>query len=366
MWRSYQQIDRRKSRSINVGNVKVGGKAPISVQTMTNTLTSDVKATVAQIKRVVKTGADIVRVSVPDQDSSYALKDICKKSTVPIIADIHFHYKRAIESAVNGAACLRINPGNIGSKEKVNEVIKAAKDYNCSIRIGVNGGSLEKKILEKYSEPNPQALVESALNNIKILEDNDFFNFKISVKASDIFLTIKAYENLASICDYPLHLGITEAGSKRAGSIKSSIGLGQLLLNGIGDTIRVSLSDEPEEEVKVGYEILKSLGLRNRGVKIISCPSCARQQFPVIETVKKLEKSLEDITTPITVSIIGCVVNGPGEASMTQIGITGGGNDTHMVYINGKKNHRIKNEDLPTYLEKIIRKQAAEQLNSNL
>ena len=365
MWRSYQQIDRRKSRSINVGNVKVGGKAPISVQTMTNTLTSDVKATVAQIKRVVKTGADIVRVSVPDQDSSYALKDICKKSTVPIIADIHFHYKRAIESAVNGAACLRINPGNIGSKEKVNEVIKAAKDYNCSIRIGVNGGSLEKKILEKYSEPNPQALVESALNNIKILEDNDFFNFKISVKASDIFLTIKAYENLASICDYPLHLGITEAGSKRAGSIKSSIGLGQLLLNGIGDTIRVSLSDEPEEEVKVGYEILKSLGLRNRGVKIISCPSCARQQFPVIETVKKLEKSLEDITTPITVSIIGCVVNGPGEAKMTQIGITGGGNDTHMVYINGEKNHRIKNENLPTYLEKIIRNQASEQSNSN-
>ena len=365
MWRSYQQIDRRKSRSINVGNVKVGGKAPISVQTMTNTLTSDVNATVAQIKRVVKTGADIVRVSVPDQDSSYALKDICKKSTVPIIADIHFHYKRAIESAVNGAACLRINPGNIGSKEKVNEVIKAAKDYNCSIRIGVNGGSLEKKILEKYSEPNPQALVESAMNNIKILEDNDFFNFKISVKASDIFLTIKAYENLASICDYPLHLGITEAGSKRAGSIKSSIGLGQLLLNGIGDTIRVSLSDEPEEEVKVGYEILKSLGLRNRGVKIISCPSCARQQFPVIETVKKLEKSLEDITTPITVSIIGCVVNGPGEAKMTQIGITGGGNDTHMVYINGKKNHRIKNEDLPTYLEKIIRNQASEQSNSN-
>jgi len=365
MWRSYQQIDRRKSRSINVGNVKVGGKAPISVQTMTNTLTSDVNATVAQIKRVVKIGADIVRVSVPDQDSSYALKDICKKSTVPIIADIHFHYKRAIESAVNGAACLRINPGNIGSKEKVNEVIKAAKDYNCSIRIGVNGGSLEKKILEKYSEPNPQALVESALNNIKILEDNDFFNFKISVKASDIFLTIKAYENLASICDYPLHLGITEAGSKRTGSIKSSIGLGQLLLNGIGDTIRVSLSDEPEEEVKVGYEILKSLGLRNRGVKIISCPSCARQQFPVIETVKKLEKSLEDITTPITVSIIGCVVNGPGEAKMTQIGITGGGNDTHMVYINGKKNHRIKNEDLPTYLEKIIRNQASEQSNSN-
>jgi len=365
MWRSYQQIDRRKSQSINVGTVKVGGNAPISVQTMTNTLTLDVSSTVAQIERVVKAGADIVRVSVPDEDSSQALKVICKKSTVPIIADIHFHYKRAIESAVNGAACLRINPGNIGSKEKVKEVIKAAKDYNCSIRIGVNGGSLEKKILEKYLEPNPQALVESALNNIKILEDNDFFNFKVSVKASDIFLTIKAYENLATICDYPLHLGITEAGGTRAGSIKSSIGLGQLLLKGIGDTIRVSLSDEPEEEVKVGYEILKSLGLRNRGVKIISCPSCARQQFPVIETVKKLEKSLEDITTPVTVSIIGCVVNGPGEAKMTQIGITGGGNDTHMVYINGKKNHRIKNEDLPTYLEQIIRKQVSEQLNSN-
>ncbi|MDC0056587.1 flavodoxin-dependent (E)-4-hydroxy-3-methylbut-2-enyl-diphosphate synthase [Alphaproteobacteria bacterium] len=366
MWRSYQQINRRNSKSINVGNVKVGGDSPISVQTMTNTLTSDVNATLDQIEKVTKAGADMVRVSIPDQDSSYALKDICKKSTIPIIADIHFHYKRAIESAVNGAACLRINPGNIGSREKINEVIKAAKDYNCSIRIGVNGGSLEKKILEKYPEPNPQALVESALNNMKILEDNDFFNFKVSVKASDIFLTIKAYENLASICDYPLHLGITEAGSKRAGSIKSSIGLGQLLLRGIGDTIRVSLSDEPEEEVKVGYEILKSLGLRNRGVKIISCPSCARQQFPVIETVKKLEKSLEDITTPITVSIIGCVVNGPGEATMTQIGITGGGNRTHMIYVNGKKNHRIKNEDLPTYLEKIIRKQAAEQLNSNL
>ena len=366
MWRSYQQINRRNSKSINVGNVKVGGDSPISVQTMTNTLTSDVTATLDQIEKVTKAGADMVRVSIPDQDSSHALKAICQKSTIPIIADIHFHYKRAIESAVNGAACLRINPGNIGSREKINEVIKAAKDYNCSIRIGVNGGSLEKKILEKYSEPNPQALVESALNNMKILEDNDFFNFKVSVKASDIFLTIKAYENLASICDYPLHLGITEAGSKRAGSIKSSIGLGQLLLRGIGDTIRVSLSDEPEEEVKVGYEILKSLGLRNRGVKIISCPSCARQQFPIIETVKKLEKSLEDITTPITVSIIGCVVNGPGEATMTQIGITGGGNNTHMVYVNGKKNHRIKNADLPTYLEKIIRKQATEQLNSNL
>ena len=344
-----------------MGNLNIGGEAPILVQTMTNTLTSDVGATVAQIKRVIKVGADIVRVSVPDKESSNALKEICKKVQIPIIADIHFHYQRAIESAKNGASCLRINPGNIGSKEKIRDVINAAKDYNCSIRVGVNGGSLEKNILEKFSEPNPDALVESALNNIKILEDNDFFNFKISVKASDIFLATKAYEKLASLCDYPLHLGITEAGGKRAGSIKSSIGIGQLLLKGIGDTIRVSLSDEPEEEVRVGFEILKSLGLRNRGIKIISCPSCARQQFPVIETVKKLEQSLEDITTPLTVSIIGCVVNGPGEATMTQIGITGGGNNTHMIYINGKKDHRIKNKDLPTYLEDIIRKQVVEQ-----
>jgi len=361
MHRPYQKIDRRKSRLISVGNIKVGGNAPISVQTMTNTLTSDVKATIAQIQSVVNVGADMVRVSVPDEDSTKALKKICMDSPVPIIADIHFHYKRAIESAINGAACLRINPGNIGSNEKIKDVIKAAKDNNCSLRVGVNAGSLEKKILEKYSEPNPEALVESALHNIKILEDNDFFNFKVSVKASDIFLTIKAYEQLSHVCDYPFHVGITEAGGKRTGSIKSSIGIGQLLLNGIGDTIRVSLSEVPEEEVKVGFEILKSLGLRNRGVKIISCPSCARQQFPVIETVKKLEKSLEDIITPITVSIIGCVVNGPGEASMTQIGVTGGGNNTHMIYINGKKDHRIKNKNLPTYLEGIIRKEANKQ-----
>ena len=319
MQRSYQKIDRRKTRKITVGNLTIGGNSPILVQTMTNTLTSDPKKTLAQIDRVVKLGADIVRVSVPDVESSNALKEICKLSTVPIIADIHFHYKRALESAKNGAACLRINPGNIGSKDKIKEVIKAAKDNNCSIRIGVNGGSLEKNILEKYSEPNPDALVESALHNIKILEDNYFYNFKISVKASDIFLATKAYEKLSNTCDYPLHLGITEAGGKRAGSIKSAIGIGQLLLKGIGDTIRISLSDEPEEEVRVGYEILKSLGIRNRGVKIISCPSCARQQFPVIETVKKLEKSLEDITTPITVSIIGCVVNGPGEGGASYL-----------------------------------------------
>ena len=361
MKRSYQKIDRRKTRKIKIGNLNIGGDSPILVQTMTNTLTSDVKATLEQIKRVVNVGADIVRVSVPDKESSEALKEICKNVDIPIVADIHFHYQRAIESAKNGASCLRINPGNIGSKNKIKDVINAAKDYNCSIRIGVNGGSLEKNILEKYSEPNPDALVESAIHNIKILEDYDFFNFKVSVKASDVFLAVKSYEQLASITDYPLHLGITEAGAKRAGSIKSSIGIGQLLLKGIGDTIRVSLSDEPEEEVKVGYEILKSLGIRNRGVKIISCPSCARQQFPVIDTVKKLEKSLQDITIPLTVSIIGCVVNGPGEANMTQIGITGGGNNTHMVYVDGKKDHRIKNEELPIYLEKIIRKKVAEE-----
>ena len=358
MLRSYQKIHRRKTRVINVGDVLIGGDNPISVQTMTNTLTIDTKSTIKQIERVVKAGADLVRVSIPDKESSQSLKQIVRESKIPIIADIHFHYKRAIEAAKNGASCLRINPGNIGSEEKVKEVIQAAKDNNCSIRIGVNGGSLEKRILEKYSEPNPEALIESAQNNMKILEDNDFFNFKISVKSSDIFMAIRAYEGLSEICDYPLHLGITEAGGKRTGSIKSSIGMGNLLLSGIGDTIRVSLSDEPEEEVKVGFEILKSLGIRNRGVKIISCPSCARQQFQVIELVKKLEKSLEDIEKPITVSIIGCVVNGPGEANMTNIGITGGGNNTHMIYVDGKKDHIIKDRDLAPYLEDIIRKKA--------
>ena len=358
MLRSYQKINRRKTRVINVGSVLVGGNNPISVQTMTNTLTTDVESTSKQINRAVSAGVDLVRVSVPDKESTEALKEITKHSKVPIIADIHFHYKRAIEAAINGASCLRINPGNIGSKERVKEVIKAAKDNNCSIRVGVNAGSLDRKILEKYSEPNPEALVESARENIKILEDNDFYNFKISVKSSDIFMAIKAYELLANECDYPLHLGITEAGGKRTGSIKSSIGMGNLLLNGIGDTIRVSLSDEPEEEVKVGFEILKSLGVRNRGVKIVSCPSCARQQFQVIDLVKKLENSLEDIKNPLTVSIIGCVVNGPGEANMTNIGITGGGNNTHMIYIDGKKDHIVKEKDLAPYLEDIIRKKA--------
>ena len=360
MLRSYQKINRRKSRVINVGNIKIGGNNPIAVQTMTNTLTSNSKDTISQIERSAKLGVDVVRVSIPDRDSSNSLKEIVKHSSVPIIADIHFHYKRAIEAADNGAACIRINPGNIGSLDRVKEVIKAAKNNNCSIRVGVNAGSLEKQVLDKYSEPNPEALVESAKLNIKILEDNDFTNFKISVKSSDIFMSIKAYNYLAQICDYPLHLGITEAGGTRTGSIKSSIGIGNLLLQGIGDTIRVSLSDEPEEEVRVGFEILKSLGLRNRGVKIISCPSCARQQFQVIDTVKNLEKKLDDISTPMTVSIIGCVVNGPGEATMTDIGITGGGNGTHMIYLNGKKNNVVKNVDLENYLEKLIRKRSKE------
>ena len=355
MLRPYQIINRRKSRVINVGKVKIGGNNPIAVQTMTNTLTTNAKETISQIERSAKLGADIVRVSIPDKDSSNSLKEIVKHSSVPIIADIHFHYQRAIEAAENGASCIRINPGNIGSIDRIKEVIKAAKNNNCSIRVGVNSGSLEKQVLDKYSEPNPDALLESAKLNIKILEDNDFTNFKISVKSSDIFMSIIAYKKLANFCDYPLHLGITEAGGKRTGSIKSSIGIGNLLLQGIGDTIRISLSDEPEEEVRVGFEILKSLGLRNRGVKIISCPSCARQQFQVIDTVKNLEKKLDDISTPITVSIIGCVVNGPGEATMTDIGVTGGGNGTHMIYINGKKNHVVKNIDLEKYLEDLIR-----------
>ncbi len=365
MLRPYQQILRRKSRVIKVGNVSIGGNNQIAVQTMTNTLTSNAKDTIAQIERSAKLGVDLVRVSVPDKESSHSLKEIVKHSPVPIIADIHFHYKRGIEAANNGASCIRINPGNIGSLERIKEVIKAAKDNNCSIRVGVNAGSLEKQILEKFSEPNPEALVESAKLNIKILEDNDFTNFKISVKSSDIFMSIKAYEQLAELCDYPLHLGITEAGGKRTGSIKSSIGVGNLLLRGIGDTIRISLSDEPEEEVRVGFEILKSLGLRNRGVKIISCPSCARQQFEVIKTVKNLEKKLDDISTPITVSIIGCVVNGPGEATMTNIGITGGGNNTHMIYLDGKKNNVVKNVDLENYLEDLIRKKTKEIELSN-
>ena len=331
--RPHRIIKRKVTKKIQVGSLFVGGDAPITVQSMTNTLTTDVKETINQIHSLEEAGADIVRVSCPDENSTKALKKIVKEVSVPIVADIHFHYRRAIEAAEMGASCLRINPGNIGSNLRILEVLKAAKDNDCSIRIGVNAGSLDKKLLEKYKEPCPEALVESAQNNIKLLEDNDFFNFKISVKSSDIFLTVKAYMELSKICDYPLHLGVTEAGGLFTGSIKSSIGIGQLLMNGIGDTIRVSLSSDPVDEVKAGYEILKSLGIRSRGVNIISCPSCARQAFPVIETVKILEKKLAHIKKPINLSIIGCVVNGPGEAAQTEIGLTGGGMIIIFIYI---------------------------------
>ncbi|HVM86409.1 MAG TPA: flavodoxin-dependent (E)-4-hydroxy-3-methylbut-2-enyl-diphosphate synthase [Candidatus Binatia bacterium] len=358
--RPYRDIQRRKSRQIRVGSVLVGGDAPITVQTMTNTLTKDVQATVEQVKAAEAAGADIVRVSCPDEDSTRALKDIVRQVTVPIVADIHFHYKRGIEAAEAGAACLRINPGNIGSAERVREVVKAAKDHGCSMRIGVNAGSLERELLERYGEPCPEAMVESALTHAKILEDHDFFEFKISVKASDPFLAVAAYQGLADACDYPLHLGITEAGGLRTGTVKSSIGLGSLLWAGIGDTIRVSLSADPVEEVKVGFDILKSLNLRHRGVNLISCPSCARQNFDVIKTVEALEKRISHITTPMSVSIIGCVVNGPGEARETDIGFTGGGNNTHMVYIAGEQHHRLKNEDIVEHMAQLIEQKAAE------
>ncbi len=357
--RPFRKINRKKTKVINVGKIKIGGDNPITVQTMTNTLTTDHKATIEQINKVTEAGADIVRVSCPDNKSTESLKTIIKNVDVPIVADIHFHYKRAIEAAENGADCLRINPGNIGQKDRIAEVISAAKNNNCSIRIGVNAGSLEKDILEKYREPCPEALVESALRNIKIIEDMDFSNFKISVKSSDVFLSIAAYKLLSNKTDYPLHLGITEAGSYLPGSIKTSIGFGSLLLDGIGDTIRVSLSDDPIEEIKVGNEILKSLGLRNRGVKIISCPSCARQAFQVIETVKKLEKKLSHITEPITLSIIGCVVNGPGEAKQTQIGITGGGKDNHMLYINGIDTEKVTTKDMIDKIVSLVEEKAA-------
>ena len=358
--RPWRNIERRKSRRIMVGDVPVGGDAPISVQTMTNTITTDVKATVEQVQRAAEAGADIVRVSVPDEDSSRALKEIVRERPVPIVADIHFHYKRGIEAAEAGAACLRINPGNIGSEERVREVIAAARDHGCSMRIGVNGGSLEKHLLEKYGEPCPEAMVESALDHIRILEDNDFHEFKISVKASDVFLSSAAYMGLAEATDKPLHLGITEAGGLTSGTIKSAIGLGQLLWMGIGDTLRVSLSADPVEEVKVGYEILKSLGLRHRGVNIISCPSCARQGFDVIKTVEKLEERLEHIKTPMSLSIIGCVVNGPGEALMTDVGFTGGGAGRGMVYLAGKKSHSMSNEQMIDHIVEEVEKKAAE------
>ena len=358
--RPFRNIDRKKTKVINVGNVKVGGDNPISVQSMTNTLTTDVFATIKQIQEIHEEGADIVRVSCPDKESSKALKEITKNVHIPVIADIHFHYKRAIEAAENGANCLRINPGNIGEKEKIHDVLKAAKDNGCSIRVGVNAGSLEKDILEKYKEPCPEALVESALRNIKILEDQDFFNFKLSVKSSDVFLSVAAYRKLSKVTDYPLHLGITEAGSFISGSIKSAVGLGTLLLEGIGDTIRVSLSDDPVQEVKIGNEILKSLGLRNRGVKIISCPSCARQAFQVIDTVKVLEQKLSHIKTPITLSIIGCVVNGPGEAALTDIGITGGGKGNNMLYLSGVQSEKVLTGEIISKVVSEVEKKAAE------
>lgn len=358
--RPWRQIQRRKCRQIMVGDIPVGGDAPITVQSMTNTQTSDVQATIAQIRALEVAGADIVRVSCPDEESSAALKDIIPEVTVPIVADIHFHYKRGIEAAKNGAACLRINPGNIGSDDRVAEVVRAAKDNNCAIRIGVNAGSLERDLLEKYGEPCPDAMVESALRHIRILEDHDFFNFKISCKASDVFLAVAAYQQLAEACDYPLHVGITEAGGLQSGTVKSSIGMGALLWAGIGDTIRVSLSADPVEEIKVGFEILKSLGLRHRGVNVISCPSCARQQFDVIKTVQILEERLAHISTPLTLSIIGCVVNGPGEALMTDIGLTGGGKGTHQIYLGGKTAHRIHDgdQDLIEHIIQLVEERA--------
>ena len=358
-YRPYRQIDRRKSRKIQVGSVAVGGDAPISVQTMTNTLTTDVAATIAQIEASAVAGADIVRVSCPDEASTNALREICKNSSVPIVADIHFHYRRALEAADAGAACLRINPGNIGSVDRVTEVVRAARANGCSMRIGVNGGSLERHLLEKYGEPCPEALVESALEHAKLLQDNDFHEYKISVKASDVFMAVAAYQQLSEVLDCPLHIGITEAGGLRAGTVKSAIGLGNLLWAGIGDTIRVSLSADPIEEVRVAYEMLKSLGLRRRGVTVISCPSCARQQFDVISTVQEIEERLEHINKPLTVSIIGCVVNGPGEARETDIGLTGGGKDTHQVYISGLAHHRLQNDDIVEHVVSLVEEHVA-------
>ena len=355
-YKEFRNIKRKKTKEINVGSVKIGGNNPITVQTMTNTLTTNVKETIKQINDCADEGAELVRVSCPDEESTNSLKEIVNESKVPIVADIHFHYKRAIEAAKSGAKCLRINPGNIGQKEKIKQVISAAKDYDCALRIGVNAGSLEKDILEKYKGPCPDALVESAMRNIKLIEDEDFFNFKISVKSSDVFLSVASYRLLSTKTDYPLHLGVTESGSFVPGSVKTSIGLGLLLMEGIGDTVRVSLSDDPIKEVKIGNEILKSLNLRNRGVKIISCPSCARQGFEVIDVVKKLEEKLSHIKTPLTLSIIGCVVNGPGEAASADIGITGGGKDSNMLYLNGVQKEKLKNDEIISKVVALVEK----------
>ena len=358
--RPWRDIARRQSRQIMVGDVAVGGGAPVTVQTMTNTPTSDAKATIDQIRRCEEAGVDIIRVSCPDADSTAALKTIVREARVPIVADIHFHYKRALEAADAGAACLRINPGNIGSEERVKEVIAAAKANGCSMRIGVNAGSLEKDLLEKYGEPCPEALVESALDHIRILEDHGFREYKVAVKASDLFMAVAAYQNLADQVDCPLHLGITEAGGFVGGTVKSAIGIGSLLWAGIGDTIRVSLSAEPEEEVRVGYEILKALGIRNRGVRVVSCPSCARQGFDVIRTVETLEERLQHIKTPLSLSVLGCVVNGPGEARETDIGITGGGQGKHMVYLSGVTDHHIRDEEMVDHIVRLVEAKAAE------
>ena len=360
--RPYRHIERRKSKKIKVGNISVGGDAPISVQTMTNTPTTDIDLTLDQIEKCVEAGADIIRVSCPDKNSTTALKQLVRLSPIPIVADIHFHYLRAIEAADAGAACLRINPGNIGQADKIKEVISAAKQNQSSIRIGVNAGSLEKNILDKYGEPTPEALVDSALAHIQILKEHDFQDYKVSVKASDVFLAVAAYTQLADIDDCPLHIGITEAGSLRAGTVKSSIGLGNLLWSGIGDTIRVSLSADPAEEVRVAYELLKSLGLRRRGVTVISCPSCARQQFDVIKTVQEVEERLQHITDPITVSIIGCIVNGPGEAKETDVGLTGGGKGNHQIYVNGITDHIIRNENVADYVVNFVLQKISEKV----
>jgi (E)-4-hydroxy-3-methylbut-2-enyl-diphosphate synthase len=358
--RPWRQIDRRKSRQIRVGNVLVGGDAPITVQSMTNTLTADAAATLGQIRQLEEAGADIVRVSCPDEESTAAMPTITREAKVPIVADIHFHYKRGIEAAKAGAACLRINPGNIGGKARVKEVVQAARDHGCSMRIGVNAGSLEKELLEKYGEPCPDAMVESALFHARMLQDEDFHEFKISVKASDLFMTVAAYQQLAEQIDCPLHVGVTEAGGLRSGTIKSAIGMGSLLWAGIGDTIRVSLAADPVEEIKAGFDILKSLGLRHRGVNIIACPSCARQGFNVIDTVGKLEQRLAHISTSMSLSIIGCVVNGPGEALMTDVGFTGGGKGSGMVYLAGKPDHKMDNDRMVEHIVELVEARAAE------
>jgi len=358
--RPWRDIQRRACRQIMVGDVPVGGDAPVTVQTMTNTPTEDVRATVDQIRRCEEAGVDIIRISCPDVPSTSALRQIVRAARVPIVADIHFHYKRALEAADAGAACLRINPGNIGSSDRVAEVVRAAKANGCAIRIGVNAGSLERHLLEKYGEPCPEALVESALDHIKLLQDHDFHEYKVAVKASDVFLAVAAYQGLADATDCPLHLGITEAGGLIGGTVKSSIGIGSLLWFGIGDTVRVSLSAEPEEEVRVGFEILKALGIRNRGVRVVSCPSCARQGFDVIRTVQTLEERLQHIRTPLSLSVLGCVVNGPGEARETDIGLTGGGNGKHMVYLSGVTDHHVQDENMVDHIVRLVEAKAAE------